>query len=88
MMKVRWRLEQQGVEARRVRLELLSRVSVDLKWLCRRFVVHERLCSEAADENDELFLNRGWNVKIIKCKIAYSSILGMVSSPFSPCTLL
>lgn len=48
----------------------------------------EWLCSEAADENDEPFFNKGWNVNIIKCEVAYSSILGMVSSPFPPCTLL
>lgn len=44
MVKVRWCLEQQGVKVMRVftlcRLELHSRVSVDLKWLRRSFIVH------------------------------------------------
>lgn len=64
----------------------------DVSWCemvasqCR--IALERLCSEAADENDETCLNIGWDVKIIRCKVAHYRILHIFSSPFSPCTLL
>lgn len=64
----------------------------DVSWCemvasqCR--IALERLCSEAADENDETCLNIGWNVKIIRCKVAHYRILHIYSRPFSPCTLL
>lgn len=64
----------------------------DVSW-CETVASHcrvalERLCSEAADENDETCLNIDWNVKIIRSKVAHYRILHIFSRPFSPCTLL